>query len=618
MGPLVAGQHPERGLRLGPKVVIAIGLLLPAIITIATAALYGLGAVHDSSQHLYQDTLQVTAAAARLDNALSKVAERSVEEASTEDPARSAVIERELRQIWIPQVTVALHQLDDVSKDDDEGHQSIVEIQVAFAEYNDLRRSGAYLRSGHDPQDVRRRDQILRRTSDLFDRMHQSSENRLSLEMTHAQGYAIDNATVFSFTRRLIGVTVVVSMLLAFSGILWLIRTLLPRIRHYSAFATNFADGRTVTPLRPRGRDELAELGRALNEMVEQRQRLSEHEQSQAEFLDTLQIAESEQEAHHIVARHLERAIPGSAVIILRHPDPEAVASVTTEDPDGDPAPRLVPERPPSCLALRSGRTHREGFGDAPLMRCDVCSGGCSGALCEPFVVGGQVIGSMLITYPEQLDTDAAARVRRTVAQAAPMLANLRNLALAEFRASNDSLTGLPNKRTAEDTLKRMVAQANRSIVPLSVIMLDLDFFKQINDHYGHFKGDEVLAAVGTCLRSAMRTADFAGRFGGEEFLVLLPDTTRASAVVVAEKIRQAISMIVVPELKRGVTASLGVAVLPDHAGHPAGLLRAADHALYTAKAAGRDRVVVAGSAHEDLPERAPASGVAEAEPSPE
>jgi diguanylate cyclase (GGDEF)-like protein len=227
-------------------------------------------------------------------------------------------------------------------------------------------------------------------------------------------------------------------------------------------------------------------------------------------------------------------------------------------------------------------------------MHCGVCTG-CGGSLCEPLVVGGEVIGSVLITRSERLDDDHAGRVKSTVLQAAPMLANLRNLALAEFRANNDSLTGLPNKRAAEDTLKRMVAQANRSVSPLAVMLLDLDFFKQINDRFGHSKGDEVLAAVGTCLHSALREGDFAGRFGGEEFLVLLPDTGRVSAVVVAEKIRHMIASIVVPDLDRDVTASLGVAVLPDLAGDAAGLLREADHALYAAKATGRNRVAVAG-----------------------
>ena len=113
------------------------------------------------------------------------------------------------------------------------------------------------------------------------------------------------------------------------------------------------------------------------------------------------------------------------------------------------------------------------------------------------------------------------------MAQAAPVLGNLRNLALAEFRANNDSLTGLPNKRATDDTLKRMVAQANRSVMPLTAAMLDLDHFKQINDRFGHAKGDEVLAAVGATLRSCLRGSDFAGRFGGEELLVLFPDTRR-------------------------------------------------------------------------------------------
>jgi len=299
--------------------------------------------------------------------------------------------------------------------------------------------------------------------------------------------------------------------------------------------------------------------------------------------------------------------VPGSEVILLkRNNSANRLEPVTGVAADGELARRLVAAQPRSCLALRFARMHREGFGRDPLMHCEVCSG-CAGSLCEPLVVGGQVIGSVLLTRPERLDGDDAARVRSTVAQAAPMLANLRNLALAEYRANNDSLTGLPNKRAAEDTLKRMVAQAGRSVTPLAVMLLDLDFFKQVNDRYGHSKGDEVLAAVGTCLQSALRANDFAGRFGGEEFLVLLPETGRVSALVVAEKIRHAIASIVVPELDRDVTASLGIAVLPDHAGHAAGLLREADHALYTAKATGRNRVAVAGETPAD-DGRAPAA----------
>ena len=105
------------------------------------------------------------------------------------------------------------------------------------------------------------------------------------------------------------------------------------------------------------------------------------------------------------------------------------------------------------------------------------------------------------------------------------MLANLRNLAIAEIRAATDGLTGLPNKRAVTDTLKRMFAQAATARSPLALLMLDLDHFKQVNDKRGHAVGDQVLANVGAVMRGAMRSRDFAGRNGGEEFAILLPDT---------------------------------------------------------------------------------------------
>jgi diguanylate cyclase (GGDEF)-like protein len=141
-----------------------------------------------------------------------------------------------------------------------------------------------------------------------------------------------------------------------------------------------------------------------------------------------------------------------------------------------------------------------------------------------------------------------------------------------------------------------MVAQANRSIAPFSAVMLDLDHFKQINDRFGHALGDDVLAAVGAAIRSCLRDSDFGGRFGGEEFLVLLPETDTAGALLVAEKIRTTIAALRVAGVEREITASLGVAGLLEHAGSSLGLLRAADRAQYAAKAAGRNQAKVATS----------------------
>ena len=127
---------------------------------------------------------------------------------------------------------------------------------------------------------------------------------------------------------------------------------------------------------------------------------------------------------------------------------------------------------------------------------------------------------------------------------------------------------------------------------------MDLDRFKALNDRYGHQAGDEALAAVGAVLRSGVRASDFAGRWGGEEFVLLLPDTDGAGAVAVAEKLREAARRrVTVPSVPTGITASFGVAALPEHARDADALLRAADRALYAAKQAGRNRVELAATA---------------------
>ncbi len=120
--------------------------------------------------------------------------------------------------------------------------------------------------------------------------------------------------------------------------------------------------------------------------------------------------------------------------------------------------------------------------------------------------------------------------------------------------------------------------------------MFDLDHFKQINDRFGHGKGDEVLAAVGAALGSSLRASDFAGRFGGEEFLILLPDTTVDDAMLVAEKIRGSVASITVPGVERDITASIGVAGLLEHAGNATGLLRATGCGKYATRLGRRPR----------------------------
>ncbi len=327
----------------------------------------------------------------------------------------------------------------------------------------------------------------------------------------------------------------------------------------------------------------------------------------QVEFADMLQLAENEGEAHGLLQRHLQRLVPGSTVTVLnRNNSADRLEAVTVLPDDSPLAEPLAAAEPRACLAVRAARVHETDESSPGILECGVC-GTCPGvSTCMPLNVGGEVIGSVLVNRTPRHRTGERQQIREAVAQAAPVLANLRNLAIAELRASTDSLTGLPNKRTVADTVKRMVAQASRTMSPMALLILDLDHFKGLNDRFGHQVGDQALANVGAVLRSAVRESDFAGRNGGEEFAVLLPDTDLAGALATAEKIRACIADISLPGLDVTITASIGVAVYPDHAVGPERLERLADSALFAAKRGGRNRVEVAEASVEAFAPAAP------------
>ena len=322
-------------------------------------------------------------------------------------------------------------------------------------------------------------------------------------------------------------------------------------------------------------------------------------ERHQHELRELLQVSASEKESQTLLIRYMQRSVPGSGAAVLnRNHSDDRLEVAVDEHADATPLRDLVTEqlRPRSCLAVRLSRTHELAPEDEPLMRCEACGEITGGVLCEPLLVGGQVIGSVLVTRDGGFDPSERECVRQSVIQAAPILANQRNLALADRRAASDALTGLPNRRAADEAIKRMLAHAGRTLTPLSAVLLDLDHFKHINDMHGHDRGDKVLAAIGRLVATSLRASDFAARYGGEEFLLLLPDTDRGGALEVAEKLRRTIERAEIREVGT-ITASFGVAALPEDAVEPEQLLRKADRALYAAKARGRNRVELAVSA---------------------
>ena len=323
--------------------------------------------------------------------------------------------------------------------------------------------------------------------------------------------------------------------------------------------------------------------------------------ETQREFTEVMQITRDEGEAYRLLKRHLERSLEGSDVLVLNRNNSHDRLEPMTALPEGSPvAEGLKAAEPDSCLAVRLGKTHERSENHEPLLTCELCGRAGTNSTCVPALVGGEVIGAVLVQHTSAFDQATRRRVEESITQASPVLANLRNLALSQARALTDGLTGLPNRRAIDDTLKRMAAYADRTTTPLAAVLFDLDHFKKVNDLFGHEKGDEVLAAVGVAVATTVRASDFVGRYGGEEFILLLPDTNRDGAVVIAEKVRVAVSAIDVVGVSRPITASFGVAALPDDAAEPALLIRAVDRALYVAKANGRNRVATLAATDSD------------------
>lgn len=264
---------------------------------------------------------------------------------------------------------------------------------------------------------------------------------------------------------------------------------------------------------------------------------------------------------------------------------------------------------PEECWALRRGCTHVQSGGGTNT-RCPHLRG-LGPSICIPLIANGEAIGTLAIQNDDALyhplsdidtdvDSDSFARRRQLAATVAEHIAlAVANVNLQEalrLQAIRDPLTGLYNRRYMQEFLERELHSARRKRRPLSVVMLDLDYFKRYNDDFGHSAGDQALAAVGEMLMRMVRAEDIACRYGGEEFTLILPECPLSEATVRAEEIRKRLKEYrprpdnSAPEL----SCSIGLAAFDETTDRVDLLLKFADDALYQAKRAGRDRVVVA------------------------
>ena len=327
-------------------------------------------------------------------------------------------------------------------------------------------------------------------------------------------------------------------------------------VRHLGRFATvarGIAGGRLDERVPVRGRDEFAALGTALNDMAAQLEaRLAELEDERgrsrealARFGDALAATHDAEQLLHIVAAAAAEATSARACRIVSADGSVVVSGDASADGD-----RLI----------------------------------------LPLTAAGERFGTLELVG-DSFSKEHRMNAASLAAHAVVALENARLHGMVERQALVDGLTGLANRRAATEALHAEAARAERLQTPLAVVLADLDGFKDVNDQYGHAVGDAVLRAFADVLRETVRESDVAGRWGGEEFLLLLPGADEEGAAQLAERIRAGLARRDIPGAPGlRVTASFGVAVYAGESNSEQ-LVVAADGALYQAKRAGRDRV---------------------------
>jgi len=299
------------------------------------------------------------------------------------------------------------------------------------------------------------------------------------------------------------------------------------------------------------------------------------------------------EEVYAVLSRSAQRIFPGSSgAVYLVSSSRDIMETVSS----WGPSPGQHHTSLDGCWALRKGRLHWVDDTRTGILCSHRTTPLALNSLCLPMIAQGETLGVFHLQGENLLES--VRRIGVALAeQTALALSNLRLRENLRNQAIRDPLTGLFNRRYLEEFLAREIKRAQRSQLPIGIIMIDIDHFKPFNDLFGHLAGDAFLQAFGKCLLANIRGGDVACRYGGEEFLLMLPETSFEETGLRAEQIRIAAKELRVQHMQHllgPVTLSVGVAAFPLHGSTIEGLVQSADSALYRAKEEGRDRVLAA------------------------
>ena len=396
---------PKLSARLTRQFAALLALLAVSLILVAGAAAWGLAQTRSAADRLYSDHLQTAQLTANVGQELDDTYETAQSILLASDKVQRSALTNRLFTDEVPQVEVLLNDLQRSHAQDPQIERSLVKALLAgWAEFRGIWTNGSLLATTPDRADTEKQLQAA------FDPIEGITDQLQTIEQ-HDAAEAHESADRAYYTSLLlIGCVTFAGLLIGVAFVSFLSRRVLPRA------------------LAP--------------------------ERDQAEFAEAMQLAGSVEEAQALLKRHLERVMPDSSAVVLnRNTTTRQLEAVTILPEDSPLRVSLAGAGDVSCAAIRTSREHRSREGHEALLPCLVCSGCPGTAICTPLTAGGQVIGSVLVTREESLELDDNRRIRDSITQAAPVLANLRNLATAEMQAVTDALTDLPNKRSVHDTL---------------------------------------------------------------------------------------------------------------------------------------------------------------------
>jgi len=349
----------------------------------------------------------------------------------------------------------------------------------------------------------------------------------------------------------------------------------------------------------------------AIRQSHEELERTTQELRLLAEMGEMLQASSIPADAYAVAARFAQTLIPASSGALFVHSASRnnLVAVIRWGEPHQNQQDFLAPDE---CWALRTGRLHLVEDPHTGLLCRHLPEPPPTCYLCAPMIAHGETLGMLHVrmsrhnrssseaALPESLELTWLAR---TMAERLALaLADMELVEALRAQSIRDSLTGWFNRRYMEETLEREIRRAARNKRPLAIIMLDVDNFKEFNDSFGHEAGDVALVNLCQMLKTHVRSEDVTCRFGGDEFVLILPDTSPELGAQRAEEMRIAVGLEEMQyhdHLLRPMTLSFGIATFPANGRTSKELLRASDTALYRAKSEGRDRVRLHGQASE-------------------